>query len=265
MIIKIKENKFGLLLSQMLIKEDVTKYPVFGKGANMVDYKTFINTLSKIQNLHSDRYKDYELEEAWNDWKQTGYNKNSQEYFIYTSKFKNFMFGMGGFLRNISYVIDRLSGPLHSQILDPKWVMALNGKPDWKYSNLNSSEGSEDWQCFYTTILKLYQNPAIWNDFFFNPIFKEYAQKFFKIRDKLSDLFKEDQISYKTNYSPLLPTKEYAELNKFVGVIDKIYDKARKNVIGWEIRNRANQKEDLFYNQETNSINNIEVNDDDDF
>ena len=56
----------------MLIKEGVTNYPVFGKSGNMVDYKPHIIALSKIQNLHSDRYKDYELEEAWKkiDWKR---------------------------------------------------------------------------------------------------------------------------------------------------------------------------------------------------
>ena len=142
----------------MLIKEDATNYPVFGKGANMVNYKPYITTISKIQNLHSDRYKDYELEEAWNDWKKTGCDKNSQEYFIYISKFKNFMFGMGGFLRNLSYVGDRLNGPLHSLLLDPKWVNSLNGKPNWKYSDLNSGEGGDEFHCFYTTVLKLFQN-----------------------------------------------------------------------------------------------------------
>ena len=54
----------------------------------------------------------------------------------YISKFKKFMFGTGGFLRNLSYVADRLNGPLHSLLLDPKWVNSLNGKPNWKYSDL---------------------------------------------------------------------------------------------------------------------------------
>jgi len=263
MIIRINEKKLDLFLSQMLIKEGVTNYPVFGKSGNMVDYKPHIIALSKIQNLHSDRYKDYELEEAWNDWKNVGFDKNTQQYSYYASKFKAFMFGVGGFLRNVSYVADRLNGPLHSLLLDPNWAQSLNGKPNWSYSNLNSPEGSEGWQCFYTTILKLYQNPAIWNDFFFNPMFDEYAQKFFKIRDTLSDLFKEDQAKYKANYSPLLPLKEYAELNKFVGIIDKVYDEAKKNVIRWEIRDRKNQKEDLFFTQEVAPSNNIDLSSDD--
>ena len=33
-----------------------------------------------------------------------------------------------------------------------------------------------------------------------------------------------------------------------VGILDKIYDETGKNIVGWEIRDRKNQKEDLFYN-----------------
>jgi len=260
MIIKIKENKFGLLIHQMLIKEDSTNYPIFGSGSHAVNYKPYIDSINKIQNLHTDRYKDYELEEAWNDWKNTGFDKNSQEYFIYLSKFKNFMFmgaedGGNGFLRNVSYVADRINGPFHTFILDPKWIASLNSNPNYKYSYLNSNKIGDEWQCFYTTVLKLYQNPAIWNDFFFNPVFKEYAQKFFRARDRLSDLFKKNPEEYKATYSKILPIKEYAELNKFVGIIDKIYDEAKKNVVGWEIRDRKNQKEDLFYNPPQNDGN----------
>ena len=254
MIIKINENKLDLFLSQMLIKEDATNYPVFGKGANMVNYKPYITTISKIQNLHSDRYKDYELEEAWNDWKKTGCDKNSQEYFIYISKFKNFMFGMGGFLRNLSYVGDRLNGPLHSLLLDPKWVNSLNGKPNWKYSDLNSGEGGDEFHCFYTTVLKLFQNPAIWNDFFFNPIFANDKQKYDNIRAKITDLMKTNKEGYETQYKPLIPMEEYRELNFFMNEINKDTKKIEKGL---------NCKPELFYNQEANSINDVDISDDD--
>ena len=254
MIIKIKENKFGLLLSQMLIKEDVTNYPIFGKGPSMINYKPYITSISKIENLHSDRYKDYELEEAWNNWKKTGCDKNSQEYFIYISKFKNFMFGMGGFLRNLSYVGDRLNGPLHSLLLDPKWVNSLNGKPNWRYSDLNSGEGGDEFHCFYTTILKLFQNPAIWNDFFFNPIFENDRKKYDNIRKKITDLMKANKEAYETQYKPLIPIKEYRELNFFMNEINQETKKIEKGM---------NCKPELFYNQETNSIDNLNADDDD--
>lgn len=244
----LSENTFKKI-KRLIIKEAITNAPMFGKHD---DYTGHLKTLEKISNLHTDRYKDYELEESWNNWKNTGFNKNCKEYNIYLSNFKRFMFGgkegeNKGFLGNVSYVIDRLNGPLHSFILDPNWVNAVNNTPNYRYSDLKSTKEGDDWQCFYTTILKLYQNPAIWNDFFFNPEFKEYSQRFFKIRDKLSDLYKQNPEEYKATYTQILPKKEYAELNKFVGIIDKAYDKAGK-LIGWEIRNKVNQKEDLFYN-----------------
>ena len=174
MKIKLSEQKLNIFLSKML---NEAVQPTFGNGSSSINYKPYLDSISKIKNLHNDRYKDYELDEAWNDWKNIGYDKNSQEYYIYVSKFKNFMFGTGGFLRNLSYVGDRLNGPLHSLLLDPKWVSSLNGKPEWKYSNLNSGEGGDEFHCFYTTILKLFQNPAIWNDFFFNPLFSKEKAK----------------------------------------------------------------------------------------
>lgn len=236
----LNENAFKKI-KMLLIKEAVTNSgPLFGKHD---DYTGLLGTLSKIENLHTDRYKDYELEESWKNWEKTGFDKNCQEYNIYLSNFKNFMYG---FLDNVSFVIDRLGGSLHHFILSREWVNAVNSNPHYRFSDDKTNKG-EEWQCFYTTVLKLYQNPAIWNDFFFNPEFKDYAQKFFKIRDKLSDLFKGDPEGYKATYSQILPKKEYAELNKFVGIIDKTYNEAGK-FMGWEIRNKVNQKEDLFYN-----------------
>ena len=169
----INENAFKKI-QNIILKEAISSGPIFGKGRSLTNYKPYLDSISKIENLHTDRYKDYELENALNDWKNTGFDKNSDEYLIYLSKFKNFMFGTGGFLRNINYVADRLNGPLHSLILDPKWVQSLNGKTSWKYSDLNSGQNGDEFHCFYTTILKLFQNPAIWNDFFFNPVLSEY-------------------------------------------------------------------------------------------
>ena len=166
----LNENTFKKI-KQLIIKEAVTQAPKFGTKVG-INYKPYLDSMQKISNLHTDRYKDYELEEAWNAWKNTGFNKNTEEYAIYVAKFKAFMFGGGGsrgFLGNVSYVIDRLGGSLNSFLLDPKWVSSLNKTPNYRYSDLNSGKEGDEFQCFYTTILKLYQNPSIWNDFFFNP------------------------------------------------------------------------------------------------
>ena len=247
--IKIKEEKLRLFVSQML---NEVNYPTFGNGSNSINYKPYIDSISKIENLHKDRYKDYELEEAWNNWKAKGYNKNCDEYVIYISKFKNFMFGNGGFLRNVSYVADRLNGPLHSLLLDPKWVTSLNGKPNWKYSDLNSGEGGDDFHCFYTTVLKLFQNPAIWNDFFFNPLFANDKRKYDNIRVKITSILKTN----KEQYIQLLPIDEYKQLNYFMNEINQDTKKIEKGM---------NRKPEMFYNQDAGDNGNFIDDDDEEF
>ena len=222
-----------------IIKEGTGKAPVFGNGRFRDDYSRVFTQLSKIENLHTDRYKDYNLEKSWNDWKNTGYNKTSQEYIIYISNFKKFMFGEGGFLRHLSYVADRLNGPLHSVLLDVKWADSLVNKKDWSFSNEETGFGSEEFQCFYTTVLKLFQNPAIWNDFFFNPFFAEYKSKYDLIRKKITDLMKSDRENYENNYKPLLPIEEYKQLNLFMNEINADTKKIEKGL---------NNKPELYYN-----------------
>lgn len=253
MVIRIDENKIGLLLMEMF-GEESNKYPMFGKGASSIDYKPYLHSIGQISNLHVDRYKDYELEESWNNWKKKGCDKNSEEYYIYISNFKKFMFGTGGFLRNLSYVGDRLNGPLHSLILDPKWVSSLNGKPNWRYSDLNTGEGGDEFHCFYTTVLKLFQNPAIWNDFFFNPVFANDKGKYDSIRAKITNIMKTNKESYETQYKPLLPMDEYRQLNFFMNEINQETKKVEKGL---------NAKPELFYNpQDESSGTDIDLDDD---
>lgn len=235
--INIRENKLNIFLSQIL-KEAIQKAPVFGSGRHTTDYSPVFQELAKIENLHTDRYKDYELEDAWNDWKNVGYNKHSNEYLVYLSKFNNFMFGSGGFLRNLSYVADRTNGPLHLAILDNQWSRSLVGTKDWKYSDLNSGSGGDEFHCFYTTVLKLFQNPAIWNDFFFNPVFAKEKAKYDSIRAKITYIMKTNKESYETQYKPLLPMEEYRQLNLFMNEINQETKKVEKGL---------NCKPELFY------------------
>lgn len=253
--ISISENKFRIVLSQIL-KEAIQKAPVFGSGRHITDYSPVFQELAKIENLHKDRYKDYELEDAWNEWKNVGCDKHSNEYFIYISKFKNFMFGNGGFLRNLSYVADRTNGPLHLAILDNQWSRSLVGTKDWKYSDVNSGNGGDEFHCFYTTVLKLFQNPAIWNDFFFNPLFAKDKAKYDSIRIKITNIMKSNKESYETQYKPLLPLEEYKQLNFFMNEVNQETKKVEKGL---------NCKPELFYEPQFDSEDNFVDDDDEEY
>ena len=253
--ININEKRFNIFLSQIL-KESISKAPVFGKGRYITDYSPVFKELEKIENLHTDRYKDYELEDSWNDWKNTGYNKQSDEYIIYLSKFKNFMFGNGGFLRNLSYVADRTNGPLHLALLDNQWSRSLVNTKNWRYSDLNSGNGGDEFHCFYTTVLKLFQNPAIWNDFFFNPVFAKEKAKYDGVRAKITNIMKTNKEAYETQYKPLLPMEEYRQLNMFMNEINQETKKVEKGI---------NCKPELFYDPKYGSNDNFDDDDDEDF
>lgn len=224
-----------------------------------------IKTLEKITNLRNDRYKDYALEEAYNNWKSTGFNKNSEEYMIYNSNFKRFMFGRNGLLTHISYTCDRLTTKdgkplkLDQIILDKDWVKSAFGSIDWRYSDLDKNTSSEEMQCFYTTILKIYQNPVIWNDLFFNPLFKEYYEKFLNIRKKLTKSFITDMEYYKRNYAKILPVKEYGALNAFAGAIKEV------NKVLELIPNKQNAHPELFYDPNFGTHESSFVDDSDEF
>ena len=246
--IYLSETTFKTLKKIMYNEAIGPKAPVFGKGRYTTDYSPTFIEMGKVPNLHTDRYKDEELDESWKNWQATGYDKNTDEYFIYISDFKDFMFGESGFLRHLSYVADRIQGPLHSAILDKEWTRSLVGTKDWKYSKLNRS-GGDEYQCFYTTILKLYQNPAIWNDFFFNPLFKEYKDKYDSIRAKLNNILKTDRESYENNYKPLLPMEEYRELNFFMNEMNKETKKIEKGL---------NNRPDLYYTGDVVDNSNVD-------
>lgn len=239
--IVLKENTFNKL-KKIIIKEALQTAPIFGsvKTGNYIDYNPILKGLEKIQNLHSDRYKDYQLEEAFNEWKNSGFRRDTEEYFIYKSKFSDFM---NKFIRNVSYTLDRFVGQMtgedtgnskkiefHTMLLDRKWVDSLNGKPNWKYSDLNSGYNGDEWQCFYSTLLKLYQNPVIWNDFFFNPIFEPYRKSFDYLMNELATRQLKKYEKYEKEVKPLLPAKEFAQIKNFINGIRVTAGKIEKGV-----------------------------------
>ena len=60
--------------------------PVFGNGRFRTDYTPTFKELEGVENLHNDRYKDYDLEEEWKNWQSVGFDKNCEEYYLYCSE-----------------------------------------------------------------------------------------------------------------------------------------------------------------------------------
>lgn len=221
---------------RQVVNEAITpKAPVFGNGRSRVDYTSVLGNLSKVGNLHTDRYKDNVLDAAWRAWGNVGYDKNTDEYLKYRQAFINFMFGKygditnesgsEGFIHHIKYTLERIqNAPLHSMILDPKWSESLVKTNNWKYDS--SYMGGDEFNCFYTTILKIAQNPAIWNDFFFNPLFSKYKGMYDAARKKVSDGLKVNR----EEYLSILPTTEYKELNMFMNEMNKETKKIEKGM-----------------------------------
>lgn len=257
----LKESSFEII-KKLIIGEAVMPpkapppAPIFGKGDN---YIGDIATLNKIKNLRVDRYKDYQLDDAWKAWKETGYDKNSKEYLNYLAFFKGFMFGPSGFLQHISYTLERLHAAndgvkrapvqLHQAILDRKWVQSVNSNVNWKASE--SAKNVEAFHCFYVTVLKLYQNPAIWNDFFFNPAFNKYVKLY-------TDMMARIRLSVdKLKFLQILPKEEYVALNKFMGKLKELPDKAQVPEFN------DNTVEKAFFNGDVDAEMNPELSTDD--
>ena len=169
-----------------------------GYGRSEINYSELLRSLDKVPNLHTDRYKDYALLEAYDAWGKVNFDKSTKEYAVWASHLKRFMDYLNGHLH---YVNDKKNDNIgtftfYRVVLDPKWVksVVVNNK--------------DEWECIYTTILKIYKNKPIWNDLFFNPIFEEMKTTF--------DLIKKSVMKDFLTYKKILPIKEYAEISTFI-------------------------------------------------
>ena len=188
--------------------------------------------LDSVSDLRIDRYKEPDLEYVYNEWEKTGFSKDTDEYAEFHTIIDRFMTYLE---RAVYYTLKRVSEMNDTKVLDPKWAQSLK-------------MGNEQFQCFYTLILKIYQNPAIWNDFFFNPEYKE-----------ISDIYKENAMLVRKNmnhYREILPVKEFNELNMFyMG-----YNPQTKKLEG----EGFNKKEDRFHDKNYLKDKDINMSFDDD-
>lgn len=189
------ENSF-IKFKKHVIKEAIvsTQY-LFGTEKH--NFKIELDALSKISNLRTDRYKNYDLENAYEEWGNTGFDKSSNEYRIWCGNLQSFMEYIG---KSIYYVLtDKVeragSTRPHYAFLDPEWVKKV------------VRGGQEEHQSIYCLTLKLYQNKVIWNDLFFNPIFNDLKEALKKIRG-----FANKQKILNPNFKLLLPIEEYNEI-----------------------------------------------------
>ncbi len=218
----LNENSFRLF-KKFLVNEIVLP-----KGVSFctdpkdeISYKTCLKKLDSIPNLRTDKYKDHNLENAYNEWSKTDFSKDSFEYKTWCGLLKNYMDYLG---RSINFVkfnkIDRIGDArAHYVFVDPKWVETMNS-------------GKEDYQGIFSLTLKIYQNKVIWNDLFFNPIFEELKNLYKSIRG-----FANKKKILDKKYELLLPIEEYVEIGKYMN-------------------NESNARPELFceFNEEPNNI-----------
>lgn len=165
--------------------------------------------LSRIKSLPNFTFKYSRMEDAFDDWKDAGFERMGPEFVQYMSSvdyFKN------NVLRGLQNSIENKKArrvPFHYLLLDPGWMRLMIQSGDrMKETGENEAEGKNSgFRCLFTLILTIYQNPTIWNDYCFNPEFEG-------VRNLVSGLVKE-AISLNQDYKQLLPLEQLKAINMF--------------------------------------------------
>ena len=195
------ENYFNRI-KNMIIKEAIAPNPyLFGLGAKAINYKSIVDSLNKNEMLKTSAYKDETLENTYRAWEEKGFDKSSYEYVAWGNALNDYMTYLA---RGIDFILGKaerigLSASTYWVFIDPEWAKDVMNKKDAK-----------DHQCIYSLVLKLCQNKSMWNDLFFNPIFQDMKDKFFKIRSFVGKAF-----GINMNYKLLMPLEQYREIVKY--------------------------------------------------
>ena len=207
------EQQNKLLIKQTIL-ESIGNVIIGRDTYNLAD----INKLSTISN---NTFTLLTPENDYSNWEAVGFDKDTKEYAKWCSDVEYFMKAiMGGMMISINNKKQRKGVTFNYLILDPQWMrLAIQGRD--KLNDIGANEGNNTgFRCLYTFIITIFQNKCMWNDFFFNPVFKE-------LPNFMSQLTRE-AIQMGQEYKQIMPLTMIKEMNLF---------KADKN----------NAKPELFY------------------
>lgn len=184
------------MAKEIILNENSLKRLILREVRYTPSTSDLVAALNKVPNLHTDKYANSEVHSDYKAWEETNFSKDGNEYQEWSNTLRNYL----NFLnRSVDYVIRRMTlGITDMFLIDPKWVESLKGKTD-------------DYQCFYTLVLKIYQNKPIWNDLFFNPMFSNISKDITKVMDDISNVKDMEEWNRRKSMLP----KEYFELNKY--------------------------------------------------
>lgn len=185
------------LVNEALKSNDI---PFCSNDRENKEYNQRLRELSTIPNLRVDRYKDENLENAYDNWSNVGFDKSSMEYKVWCGHLQRYLEFLERGLDFVNQKKNRIGEARpHYIFADLDWMRKI------KSSNV------DDYQGIYSLTLKIYQNRVIWNDLFFNPIFNNLKETYKEIRS-----FANKKKILDKKYSLLLPMEEYIELGKFM-------------------------------------------------
>jgi len=208
------EQQNKILMRQMLRE---------AKGDVIIGRDTYNEAnLNRLKSLSPDIYSLPKAENDYDAWSAEAFSKEGKEYATWCSDVEYFMKGIiGGIISSINNKKLRGAVTFNYLVLDPQWMrLAIQGND--KLAEVGENEGGRNtgFRCLYTLVLTIFANKCMWNDFFFNPIFKEYS-------DFMSGLIRE-AIQKGPEYKQIMPLTMIKEMNVFKG-------------------NQDNARPDLFY------------------
>lgn len=193
--------------------------------------------LAALKSIPNNVFTNTKLENAYDEWVVSEKDSTTKEYGDFCNAMEYFMdVTLNGIIQSIENKRGRKAVPFHYLILDPQWMrLAIQGA-----DRLRDTEGNEGkntgFRCLYTLILTIYQNPAVWNDYCFNPTFEKY-------RTFVSSMVSQ-ALNLDIKYKQIMPLKELKEINMFKADKSNENEKLWYND-DWRINVQAGQENEI--------------------